>query len=61
MVIGDLPHAREGNPGCGAPALRIDVLPAAATSLSLEGADDLHLVALAPVSTPSRLGERRAA
>jgi uncharacterized protein (DUF779 family) len=32
----------------GHPALVIDVLPGAATSLSLEGADDLHLVTRAP-------------
>jgi uncharacterized protein (DUF779 family) len=32
----------------GHPALHIDVLPGAATSLSLEGADDCHLVTVAP-------------
>jgi uncharacterized protein (DUF779 family) len=32
----------------GHPALVIDVLPGAATSLSLEGADDLHLITRAP-------------
>ena len=38
----------------GHPALVIDVLPGAATSLSLEGADDLHLVALAPTTSSGR-------
>jgi uncharacterized protein len=32
----------------GRPAFVIDVLPGAATSLSLEGADDLHFVLRAP-------------
>jgi hypothetical protein len=39
----------------GHPALVIDVLPGAATSLSLEGADDLHLVT-APRSARRRRG-----
>ena len=33
----------------GHPKLLIDVLPGAATSLSLEGAQDLHFVARAPI------------
>jgi uncharacterized protein (DUF779 family) len=32
----------------GHPAVRLDVLPGAATSLSLEGAEDLHFVTLEP-------------
>ena len=40
----------------GHPALVIDVLPGAATSLSLEGADDLHLVTVAPTASPGGTG-----
>ena len=36
----------------GHPALVIDVLPGAATSLSLEGADDLHFVTRSPCPRP---------
>jgi uncharacterized protein (DUF779 family) len=39
------------------PAFLIDVLPGAATSLSLEGADDLHFV----TTSPRRAGASRAA
>ena len=38
----------------GHPALVIDVLPGAATSLSLEGADDCHFVTVAPHSSRTR-------
>jgi uncharacterized protein (DUF779 family) len=46
----------------GHPALLIDVLPGAATSLSLEGADDCHFVSVAPpppLRAPSRGARRR--
>ena len=36
----------------GHPELVLDVLPGAATSLSLEGAEDLHFVAVTPPGAP---------
>ena len=53
-------HRRRAGPPLGPSALLLDVLPGAATSLSLEGAEDLHFVTRRADPTPDETQSHRA-